>query len=63
MGAVLILFPLRRRQFENQLNEKPFKSELKDCGGFSQNFLVLEVKVDPEIPIRWYHGEKEINTS
>jgi len=40
--------------------EKPFKSELKDCGGFITNSVVYEVEVDPDVPVKWYHGEKEI---
>ena len=51
---------LRQRQFDELMLEKPFKSELKDCGGFITNSVVYEVEVDPDVPVKWYHGEKEI---
>ena len=49
---------LRRREIENMLLEKPFKSELKALGGVSAAY---EVIIEPENKCTWYHGDKQID--
>ena len=45
------------------LLEKPFKSDLKPCGGHGQRSAVYEVEIDPDHACTWYHGELEIGTA
>ena len=44
------------------LQEKPFQSELKACGGHGQRSAVYEVEIDPEHKCTWYHGDTEIDS-